>query len=573
MGVWAKVPERWRLVIVLTGALALLIGGVSMAFFNERLAREQKARDVGVQAQILAASVSAGLAFDDKPAVQEYVDAMGSNPEIQSVRVFDDKNVEMARLNRAKPVEGPSLSVTRPVVQGATRLGRVELRIIVEPTTRRLSRVAGVALLVIMASLLLAVMGAAQAAQARANATLAERAEDLAEANRLLEIQIEERAKAEEALRQSQKMEAIGQLTGGVAHDFNNLLMIASGGMDLLDRSDDPVRRQKLKDGIRQALGRGADLVRQLLAFSRRTALKPEVIDLGQRIEGMRILLDRSLRENLTVTLELSADLWPVEADASELELAILNLAVNARDAMPAGGSIVIRAENAPNVERGGRTGDFVRLSVTDTGEGMTADVISRVFEPYFTTKAVGKGTGLGLSQVYGFCRASGGEVRIDSAPGEGATVSLYLPRSDKPAAQKLQERVRRRVRAGHGRILLVEDDDGVAALVGEMLSELGYEPTRAPTVNDALRAFDDDPDFDLILSDMVMPGELNGLDLARAVWQRREGMPILLTTGYSEAAATATAEGLRVLLKPYRIEALAAELEAVRAEARRLHA
>ena len=573
MRFWTAIPERLKLAAVLTVALAMLVAGVTTAVFNERLYREQKTRDVGVEAEILAASVAGALAFDDRSTVQQYVDALSANPEVEVVGVYDDKGLLVARFIRKNAPAGPTLQVTRPVTQGQTALGRVYLKTITEPLARRVSRVGIVALLAVMASLLVAVMGAGQAAQRRANKALAERAQDLAEANRQLEIEMEERARAEEALRQSQKMEAIGQLTGGVAHDFNNLLMVASGGLDLMDRTDDPARRQKLKDGVREALTRGADLVRQLLAFSRRSALKPEVVDLGQKIESMRILLDRSLREDITVSMDLAEHLWPVELDANQLELAILNLAVNARDAMPNGGPITIKVENAPSHRREGETGDYVCVSVSDQGQGMAPDIVSRVFEPYFTTKEVGKGTGLGLSQVYGFCRASGGEVRIESAPDQGTTVAMYLPRSNKAAPEKPMEAVRRRRRRAQGRILLVEDDEGVAALVAEMLTELGYAPTRAATVSTALDAFERDPAYDMVLSDMVMPGDRNGLDLAREIWKRRAGVPVLLTTGYSEAAAQATAEGVRVLLKPYRIEALATELEAAKADALRQHA
>ena len=335
------------------------------------------------------------------------------------------------------------------------------------------------ALLIGMAALLLGVLGAAQAALARANRELRQRARALAEANQQLQVQIEEREKAEEALRQSQKMEAIGQLTGGVAHDFNNLLMVASSGLDLMDRTDDPKRRQMLKDSIRQAVDRGSALTRQLLAFSRRTALKPEVVDLCQQMEEMRVLLERSLREDVQVDIQCARGLWAVEIDPHQLELAILNMAVNARDAMPDGGKIVIRGENMPDLTDGELSGDFVRLSVADNGAGMAPEMLNRVFEPFFTTKARGQGTGLGLSQVYGFTRASGGDVRIESREGEGTTITMLLPRSDRPLTAKQAEAERVEPIQGRGKVLLVEDDDGVAFAVAEMLRELGYQPTR----------------------------------------------------------------------------------------------
>jgi signal transduction histidine kinase len=239
-------------------------------------------------------------------------------------------------------------------------------------------------------------------AQARAaqelEAQVAARTSELAEANAELRAQIAERARMEAVLRQAQKIEAIGQLTGGVAHDFNNLLMVIAGGLEMLDRQTDPVRRRRLLDGMHQAAQRGAGLTRQLLAFSRRSELKPEAVDLELQIGGMRELLDRSLRGDVHVSLAFDEDLWPIAVDPSELELVVLNLAVNARDAMPNGGTIQIRAQNAPCWEEGELRGDFVRLSVIDDGTGMSDEVKAHVYEPFYTTKEIGRGSGLGLA-------------------------------------------------------------------------------------------------------------------------------------------------------------------------------
>ncbi len=565
--IWPKISDRWGLVLVLIAAFSLLIVGVGVAGYSERLYQDQKTRDTAVQAQILAGSVSAALAFDDRASAQEYVNALRANPEVETVAVHNDKGVLVASYERPGYAPGGAhITVTRPVIEAGTQLGRVTLRAGAEPLSRRLVRFGGLALLFIMASMLVAVLGAAQSALRRANRDLENHAGDLIRANEQLQVEMAERAKAEEALRQSQKMEAIGQLTGGVAHDFNNLLMIASSGLDLLERTTDPVRRERLKDGIRQAVDRGASLTRQLLAFSRRSALKPQVIDLAAQIETMRELLDRSLREDISVEIDLAPNLWPVEVDASQFELALVNTAVNARDAMPLGGHIVISAENLEGFDDGDLKGDYVRLSVGDSGVGMAPDVVARVFEPYFTTKTVGKGTGLGLSQVYGFSRASGGEVRIASTPGQGATVSFFLPRSHKPIAVAAVEAAPVRASARRReRILLVEDDDAVAGAVTEMLSELGFESVRAVNADAALTVLERDPRFQLVFSDMVMPGEMTGLDLAREIGRRRPDLPVLLTTGYSEAAAAAADEGMRLLPKPYRLDTLAAEIEAIR--------
>jgi len=421
----------------------------------------------------------------------------------------------------------------------------------------------------VMAALVVTVLGVAQAALGRINRELQTRAADLAEANRQLKQQSEERERAEEALRQSQKMEAIGRITGGVAHDFNNLLMVASSGLDLMERTKDPDRRQTLRDGVRQALDRGAGLTRQLLAFSRRTPLKTEVVDLRSHIDEMRVLLDRSLREDITVNRHVARELWPVEIDPGQFELALLNIAVNARDAMPGGGIIAIEAENCSLHQSGGLDGDFVCLTISDNGEGIPGGVLPHVFEPFFTTKEVGKGTGLGLCQVYGFARSSGGDVRIESTAGQGTKVRLYLPRSAR-ALSEAQAPVAAVARRGAGgRLLLVEDDDAVAGMVSQMLAELGYQPVRAPTAAAALAVLEATPQFEIVFSDMVMPGDMDGIQLAREIGHLRPDLPILLTTGYSDAAAAAAASGLRLLPKPYSIESLATALDETLAKKR----
>jgi signal transduction histidine kinase len=392
---------------------------------------------------------------------------------------------------------------------------------------------------------------------------------ELARANVELREQMAERARVEEVLRQAQKIEAIGQLTGGVAHDFNNLLMVISGGLEMLERQTDPARRRRLLEGMYQATQRGSGLTRQLLAFSRRSELKPQPVDLALQIGGMRELLDRSLRGDVHVTLEFEDGLWPVSVDPSELEFVVLNLAVNARDAMPSGGTIRIKADNVPAGLDDSGEGDYVRLSVVDSGTGMTDAVKAHVFEPFYTTKEVGRGSGLGLAQVHGFATQSGGAVYIDSEIGRGTEVAIILPRSTEapvPAARHLIDlhvEARRPVRAGS--VLLVEDDDEVAALVTEMLEQLGYLVTRAASATAALGALSNGRPVDLVFSDIMMPGGMNGVELAREIRRRRSDLPVLLTSGYSEAARrSADAEGVRILPKPYRLDELAAALDTV---------
>jgi PAS domain S-box-containing protein len=384
---------------------------------------------------------------------------------------------------------------------------------------------------------------------------------------------VTDRRAVEERLRQAEKIEPVGRLTGGVAHDFNNLLMVISAGLDMIDRQTDPDRRERIRAGMRQAVERGSGLSRQLLAFSRRDALRPEPVNLARQVAGMQELLDRSLRGDVHVTLDVADDLWPVEVDPGELELVILNLALNARDAMPEGGLITIRGANVPDVADTELHGDFVSLSVIDTGTGMSPEVVSRVFEPFFTTKELGKGSGLGLAQTHGFAQASGGAVRIESTPGAGTEICLLLPRTTKVPARgdasgrphgDLPEKAP--APASAGQVLVVEDDDEVAALTIELIGQLGFATTRVAGAEAALGALADGRAIDLVFSDVMMPGAMDGVALAQEIRKRRPGLPVLLTSGNAEAAKLrAEAEGVKVLPKPYRLKDLAAAFDEAR--------
>lgn len=389
---------------------------------------------------------------------------------------------------------------------------------------------------------------------------VAARTEALETANRELTVQMQERSRAEAALHHAQKIEAIGQLTGGVAHDFNNLLMVITGGLDMLDRVKDPERKQLLMTGMKQAALRGARLTRHLLMFSRRQALHAEPIDVAHQLEMTRELLQRSLRGDTEVQLRVPADLWRIEVDVGELELAILNLALNARDAMPTGGVVEIHGENIPNMHEMDLVGDFVVISVIDHGTGMPPDIRERAFEPFFTTKDIGKGSGLGLAQVYGFTKQSGGIARINSEPGKGTAVSLYFPRShNMPAAEASND--------SHGAApepesagiaLIVEDNDEVAALVLEMFRELSFKVSRVSNAEAALGALTDGLEINIVFSDIMMPGGMNGIELAREIRGRQPEMPVVLTSGYTHAAtAELNKEGFAILHKPYDLKAL----------------
>jgi signal transduction histidine kinase/CheY-like chemotaxis protein len=402
-----------------------------------------------------------------------------------------------------------------------------------------------------------------------------QRMRDLEATNRRLQVEVRDRKQAEAALRQAQRMEAIGQLTGGIAHDFNNLLTVVSGNAELLHdkAADEAVLRRAA--AIMHAAERGRRLTRQLLAFSRRQTLRPEPVDLRRRTDDIADMLSRSLRTDIEVSVDMPERLWPVAIDPAEFELALLNIGVNARDAMPEGGQFRMTAKNvtcrADDPENDGLTGDFVAVTLSDTGAGMSSDVLARAFEPYFTTKEAGLGSGLGLSQVYGFAKQSGGAATIDSTPGKGASVRLLLPRAteaagmarpvapDEPAFE-----------AASARILFVEDDAEVAEVTAELLQDIGYQPVGAHNADSAVAAVERDPTIALVLSDIVMPGRMSGLDLARTLRSRRPELPVLLATGYSQYVSPAASEGFVLIEKPYRREALAASIRAALERSRR---
>ena len=361
--------------------------------------------------------------------------------------------------------------------------------------------------------------------------------------------------RAHEQLAQSQKLEALGKLTGGVAHDFNNLLMVVSGQAQLLRRKleDDP-RALRALDAIEASARRGEELTRHLLSFSRRQRLSPAPLSLADRSPGLRELLGASLPPGVRLELQLPEDLWAIAVDVGEFELAVLNLTVNARDAMPRGGAVTLRAENLTltGAETPDRLeGQFVALAVEDTGMGIPPDVLPRIFDPFFTTKDVDKGTGLGLSQVYGFAQQSGGQVTVASKLGAGTTFTLYLPRSDS-APQPVEEDESIGL-SRSGRILLVEDNPEVSDVAARMVEELGHEVISASSGMSGLRMLETDGSFDLVLSDIVMAGEVDGLDMARTIRSRAPGTPVLLVTGYSEAAARIGDE-FPILRKPYKL-------------------
>ncbi|RDI60898.1 hybrid sensor histidine kinase/response regulator [Microvirga subterranea] len=387
--------------------------------------------------------------------------------------------------------------------------------------------------------------------------------------------------RTEEQLRQSQKMEVVGQLTGGVAHDFNNLLTVVTGHLEMAQRRlESGSGDQRLLRNVRSAMEgaqRAATLTHRLLAFSRQSPLRPELVDLNKVVGAMSELVRRTLGENIAIETVLAGGLWRTEADPNQVESAILNLCVNARDAMPEGGKLTIETANThldeayPAVARGdARAGQYVMIAVCDTGMGMPPDVRDRVFEPFFTTKPVGKGTGLGLSQVYGFLRQSGGHVAIYSEVGEGTTVKLYFPRlrgageeravGDLSASADMQE--------GYGEtILVVEDEDMVREFTVSALEEAGYAVISAADGPSGLALLDAHPEVDLLFTDVVLAGPLNGRKVADEALKRRPGLKVLFTTGYTRNAIVHHGrldEGVDLITKPFTATSLAEKVRRI---------
>jgi PAS domain S-box-containing protein len=410
----------------------------------------------------------------------------------------------------------------------------------------------------------------AEAALAEANRELGDR---VRERTAQLEAEALRRAEAETLLHQAQKMEAVGQLTGGVAHDFNNLLTIIIGNLETLQRRlhggpVDGADLKRLSDYALVGAKRAASLTQQLLAFARRQPLNPRTLDINQLVTDMSNLLARTLGEAITVETILAPGLWPAFVDPNQLEVAILNLAVNARDAMPNGGRLTITTANLQCPGAGTPSnlteGSHVLIAVSDTGSGMDASVISRAFEPFFTTKDIGQGTGLGLSQVYGFVNQSGGHVTIDSAVGVGTSVTLYLPHvvgkhvdsHGSPPAERSQ-----RARANSETILVVEDNDFVREYSTDILRELGYRVLEAPDAVTALALIETSPDIRVLFTDVGLPGAMNGRGLAEAAMGRRPDLKVLFTSGYAKDSVVKEGRlepGVQLLTKPFTFDVLA---------------
>jgi nitrogen-specific signal transduction histidine kinase/CheY-like chemotaxis protein len=375
--------------------------------------------------------------------------------------------------------------------------------------------------------------------------------------------------RAEEALRQAQKMEAIGQLTGGVAHDFNNLLATISGSLELLAKRLAEGRlggAERYVVAAQEGARRGAALTQRLLAFSRRQTLDPKPIDMNRLIGGMEDLIRRSVGPNIEVEMVGAGGLWPTKVDASQLESALLNLCINARHAMlPNGGRLTIETANKWLDDRGARErelspGQYVSLCVTDTGTGMEAPVIARAFDPFFTTKPFGAGTGLGLSMVYGFARQSGGQIRIYSELGKGTTMCLYLPRFTGALDDAVNEAATAVDRGDGETVLVIDDEPAIRMVISEVLLEIGYEAIEAHDGPSGLKILQSDARVDLLITDVGLPGGMNGRQVADAARVSRPDLKVLFITGFAENAAIGNGHldaGMEVIAKPFELAAL----------------
>jgi signal transduction histidine kinase len=563
-------PLRLRLFAVIVSVTALIGASLILAAVSEAHRGRELARAAHVQASILAHTVPAALSFGDAASLRDDVRAFRTDPQVASLGVYDDHGRLAAGAGEPAPASSigagdppcPGASALEPVALERMRLGTAMVCFKAETIVRRLSRYVGAAILVLMASIMFGVM----AMDSRA----------LSRANRDLSREMAEREKAEAALRQSQKMEAVGRLTGGVAHDFNNMLSIVMGSLDLLlrrlEKGSDP-RLERLAQNAMEGARRAAVLTQRLLAFSRRQPLSPTSADVVRVLGESADMLRRTLGESILVETVTAGGLWRAHIDVPQLESALVNLGINARDAMPGGGKLTLEAANTyldrsyAEREQDIAPGQYVMIAVTDTGVGMTPEIMAQVFEPFFTTKPTGQGTGLGLSQVHGFVKQSGGHVRIYSEVGVGTTIKLYLPRSPEdsppPAAEVLRSpRADRR----DVTVLVVEDETGVREFAVEALRDLGFDVVSADRAANALELLASHAEVQILLTDVVMPG-VDGRALARQAQRLRPSLRVVFMTGYTPNAIVHNGvldAGVRLITKPFSVADLGAELDAL---------
>jgi len=552
--------EPRNVLLIWLGAVVLVAASIGLAFREECVHQAAALQQAEAQTDVLAGGVSAALAFNDQDAMRQYLGALMRNQEVAAAAIYGPHGHQLAILTRTGADRAPTtlaagetqrvdgrIIVARPVSEQGQQLGTVYLQTRPESPSEFIARHTGLVILTMLALLLLSFVTRA--------------ADRLGRANTQLNEEIRARTAAEEALRQSQKLEALGQLTGGIAHDFNNLLQAIHGAFELIlgKATDEKVVRRWAQNGL-EAADRGASLTRQLLAFSRQQKLEMKPVVAADALSRMGDLLSRTLGPNIQLAFDLDPHPLTVMSDATQLEVAVMNLAVNARDAMPDGGKLTLRTRAvllsndallAP--------GRYLELQVIDTGQGMPLDIMRRAFDPFFTTKAVGKGTGLGLAQVYGLARQAGGDARIVSSPQGGTTVTLLLHEAEAPEVKTpaAAAEIRLAPAANGATVLLVDDDEAVRGVVRGGLEERGFKVMDADSGEAALAIADGEaPQIAVI--DYAMPG-MDGAQTAERLRKLMPKLPIIFATGYADTAAMERALGgsATVLRKPFDINAL----------------
>lgn len=568
-GLWQLVPA-----VSISTVLILLAAAVGITIYYEQSFKFHSIQEAGVQTRVLASTMTAALVFDDHDTAQEYVDALQADPAILAVGVYDGERVLSAKhlkagatVPQSPPPDGVSIhgdvvTVVAPVMQATTRVGTVYFSTQTEPLGTRLARYGVIGLVFLMAALVVTILGFAHSALRNAN-------RHLTELNEHLLAQIAGREKAEEALRQSQKMEALGQLSGGIAHDFNNFLTIIKNSLSLMERrlSAGNTEVGKYIGMAHEGINRAAGVTQRILSFSRRQALSPKPVDLKHLVEELQPLLRNSMGASVAIQTRLQDNCW-VFCDENQMENALLNLLVNARDAMPEGGTATIAAEPHRLAFAFGNlpAGDYVRLSIADTGTGMTEEVRRRALDPFFTTKPEGQGTGLGLSMIYGFVTQSGGDVTIESKVGVGTTVTILLPlladapvrKDDKSGANGTPEDLNAKDKVPT--ILVVEDEELVRTVVVESLRDHGFTVLEEGDGDAASKILSGGTWIDLLISDIKLPG-MNGIALAQQAMTKRPDMNVILVTGYHQEPIPEKLieRGLKVFHKPYNLTELLA--------------
>jgi len=552
--------EPRNVLLIWLGAVVLVAASIGLAFREEYVHQAASLQQAEAQTDVLAGGVSAALAFNDQDAMRQYLSALMRNQEVAAAAIYGSHGRQLAILTRRGADRAPTILtagetqrvdgriiVARPVSEQGQQLGTVYLQTRPESPSDFIARHTGLVILTMLALLLLSFVTRA--------------ADRLGRANTQLNEEIRARTAAEEALRQSQKLEALGQLTGGIAHDFNNLLQAIHGAFELIlgKASDEKVVRRWAQNGL-EASDRGASLTRQLLAFSRQQKLEMKPVVAADALSRMGDLLSRTLGPNIQLAFDLDPNPLTVMSDATQLEVAVMNLAVNARDAMPNGGKLTLRTRAVVLRNDAVLTpGRYLELQVIDTGEGMPIEIMRRAFDPFFTTKALGKGTGLGLAQVYGLARQAGGDARIVSSPQGGTTVTLLLHEAAAPAVEShaAVAEIRPAPAANGATVLLVDDDEAVRGVVRGGLEERGFKVMDADSGEAALAIADGEaPQIAVI--DYAMPG-MDGAQTAERLRKLMPKLPIIFATGYADTAAMERALGgsATVLRKPFDINAL----------------